>query len=166
MVVDEAWTVTAKDLLNSCASEFYRWDHDRWLVVLGTCCTLIIVGVTSLKLAHLLKSIVILTTASLGFRVWALITISSYSTVVLSDGGSIGSWWHSSWVDLRRLLLTWGSSCACYIDGLHPVVEHLARLFLAMTSRSLLVHFSVFVFNLVLFVWSGLLLAYFWSVFS
>lgn len=69
VVVDEAWTVTAKDLLNSCASEFYRWDHDRWLVVLGTCCTLIIVGVTSLKLAHLLKSIVILTTASLGFRV-------------------------------------------------------------------------------------------------
>ena len=71
MVVDEAWTFTAKDLLNSSASEFYRWDHDLWLVVLGTSCpsTLIIEGVTSLELAHLLKSIVILTTASLGFRV-------------------------------------------------------------------------------------------------
>ena len=70
VIVDEAWTVTTKDLLNSCASEFYRRNHDRWLVILGTgCTTTIIVSVTSLKLAHLLKSIVILTTASLGFRV-------------------------------------------------------------------------------------------------
>ena len=70
VIIDEARTFTAKYLLNSCASEFNRWNHDRWLVALGTLCsTTIIVGVTSLELAHLLKSIVILTTASLGFRV-------------------------------------------------------------------------------------------------
>ena len=71
VVFDKAWSFTAKDLLNSCASEFYRWNHDLLLAVLGTLCssTTIIVGVTSFELAHLLKSIVILTTASLGFRI-------------------------------------------------------------------------------------------------
>ena len=71
VVVDESWSITAKDLLNSGASEFHGRYHDRWLIVLGTLCTCttIVVGVTSLELAHLLKSIVILTATALGFRV-------------------------------------------------------------------------------------------------
>ena len=71
VVVDESWTITAKDLLNSCASEFHGRNHYGWLIVLSTLCpsTTIVVGVTSLELAHLLKSIVILTATALGFRV-------------------------------------------------------------------------------------------------
>ena len=73
MCFNESGTISAKYLLDTGSGKFHRWDHD--LLIFRGCRPLtILVGVTTFKLSHLLKSIVTLASSTLGFRVGVLIS--------------------------------------------------------------------------------------------
>lgn len=149
MCFNESGTISAKYLLDTGSGKFHRWDHD--LLIFRGCRPLtILVGVTTFKLSHLLKSIVTLASSTLGFRVGVLIS-STHSWIILSNLGSIRRWRGSCRVYLWWLLLSLCAACSrlihCLNSSVEPRVEHLARLFWAMAPRLIFVHLFCLLFS-------------------
>ena len=148
MGLDEAWPVSAEYLLDTGAGRLHHRNHNLLVVCLRSP-LIVLESVTTFKLSHLLKSIVTLTSATLGFSIRVLIPTAS-SWIILGDLWSIRLCIVCR-VGLRWLLLTWHTSGPCIIHSLRSVVkpglEHLPWLLRTVAPRLIFLHFTM---------WSGL----------
>ena len=72
MGLDKAWPVSAEYLLDTGAGRLHYRNHNLLVVCLRSP-LIVLESVTTFKLSHLLKSIVTLTSATLGFSIRVLI---------------------------------------------------------------------------------------------